>query len=76
MAKEKIQRPESAAVKDMIARATRIDERMLELLKTKQQQFDSFADESVVGEESLRPSEQSWISKLVEEEQQRFAKES
>ena len=53
-----------------------IDERMLELLKTKQQQFDSFADESVVGEESLKPSEQSWISKLVEEEQQRFAKES
>ena len=45
-----------------------IDESMLELLKTKQTQFDSFADESVVGEESLKPSETAWISKLVEEE--------
>ena len=50
-----------------------IDERILELLKTKQQQFDSFADESVVGEESLKPSESAWISKLVEDEKKRFA---
>ena len=50
-----------------------IDERMLELLKTKQQQFDSFADESVVGEESLKPGEAAWISKLVEEEQKRLS---
>ncbi len=50
-----------------------IDESILELLKTKQLQFDSFADESVVGEESLKPSESAWISKLVEEEKKRFA---
>ena len=49
-----------------------IDESMLELLKTKQQQFDSFADESVVGEESLKPGEAAWISKLVEEEKKRL----
>jgi SNF2 family DNA or RNA helicase len=49
-----------------------IDESMLQLLKTKQQQFDSFADESVVGEESLKPSESAWISKLVEEEKRRL----
>ena len=53
-----------------------VDERIMEILKTKQNLVDNFADESVVGEESLKPSEQSWISKLVEEEQQRFAKES
>ena len=49
-----------------------IDESMLELLRTKQQQFDSFADESVVGEESLKPGEAAWISKLVEEEKKRL----
>ncbi|MBE6763875.1 MAG: DEAD/DEAH box helicase [Ruminococcaceae bacterium] len=49
-----------------------IDERILELLKTKQQQFDSFADESVVGEESLKPSESAWITKLVEDEKKRL----
>ena len=53
-----------------------IDESMLELLKTKQLQFDSFADESVVGEESLKPGEADWISKLVEEEQKRLAQNS
>jgi len=49
-----------------------VDERILELLKTKQLQFDSFADESVVGEESLKPSENGWIQKLIEEEKQRL----
>lgn len=49
-----------------------VDESMLELLKSKQLQFDSFADESVVGEESLKPGEAAWISKLVEEEQKRL----
>ena len=49
-----------------------IDEAMLELLKTKQLQFDSFADESVVGEESLKPGEAAWISRLVEDEKKRL----
>lgn len=53
-----------------------IDERILELLKSKQQQFDSFADESVVGEESLKPSETAWLGKLIEEEKKRFAENS
>ena len=49
-----------------------IDERIMELLKNKQLQFDSFADESVVGEESLKTGETAWISRLVEEEKQRI----
>lgn len=49
-----------------------IDERMLEILKVKQEQFDNFADQSAVGEESLKPSEQDWIAKMVEEEKKRL----
>jgi superfamily II DNA or RNA helicase len=49
-----------------------IDEQIMELLKNKQLQFDSFADESVVGEESLKPSEAAWISRMVEEEKKRL----
>ena len=49
-----------------------VDEQIMELLKTKQQQFDSFADESVVGEESLKPSEAAWISKMVDQERKRL----
>lgn len=49
-----------------------IDEQIMELLKNKQLQFDSFADESVVGEESLKPDESAWISKMVEEEKKRL----
>ena len=49
-----------------------IDEQIMEILKTKQNLFDNFADESVVGTESLKPSEQAWISKMVEEEKQRL----
>ena len=49
-----------------------IDEQIMELLKNKQLQFDSFADESVVGEESLKPGEAAWISAMVEEEKKRL----
>ena len=49
-----------------------IDEQIMELLKNKQLQFDSFADESVVGEESLKPSETAWINKMVAEEKKRL----
>ena len=49
-----------------------IDERILEILRTKQELFDHFADESAVGTESLKPSEQSWISRMVEEEKARL----
>lgn len=53
-----------------------IDERMLEILRNKQIEFDSFADESVVGEEGLQAeqaSSESWITKMVREEQQRLS---
>ena len=53
-----------------------VDEKIMELLKKKQLQFDSFADESVVGEESLKPSETDWITKLVEEEKNRLLEET
>ena len=49
-----------------------IDERIMELLKSKQELFDNFADESVVGTESLRPSEQAILKQLVKEEKQRL----
>jgi len=49
-----------------------IDEKIMELLKSKQMQFDSFAEESVVGEESLKPGETAWITKMVEEEKKRL----
>ncbi len=49
-----------------------VDEKIMELLKNKQLQFDSFADESVVGEESLKPEESAWMSRLLEEEKKRF----
>lgn len=54
-----------------------IDERMLEILSTKQDAFDNFADVSVVGEESLEamensPKQESWITKMVKEEKERL----
>lgn len=50
-----------------------IDEQIMEILKNKQLQFDSFADESVVGEESLKPGEAAWIRNMVEEEKKRLS---
>ena len=52
-----------------------IDEQLMEKLKNKQELFDKFADDSVVGEESLKPSEQSWIADMIQKEQQRLAEE-
>jgi len=49
-----------------------IDERMLEILSGKQDEFDSFADESMVGDLQIQVEENSaWIKKLVAEEQKR-----
>ena len=53
-----------------------IDERMLEILSGKQQEFDSFADDSVVGEGQLKSAEGSWVTKMVQQEQQRLAQET
>jgi len=55
-----------------------IDERMLEILSGKQKAFDSFADDSVVGEEQIQrqqAQEGSWITKMVKEEQARLTQE-
>ena len=49
-----------------------VDERIMEMLQDKQHQFDSFADDSVVGQESLKPGEADWIHKMVAEEKQRL----
>ncbi len=56
-----------------------IDERMLEILSRKQEAFDHFADESVIGESQLeaqQAQEGSWITKLVREEQERLSRQS
>lgn len=55
-----------------------VDERMLEILSTKQEAFDSFADKSVVGEEALQIEEakeskdESWITNMVKAEKERL----
>ena len=49
-----------------------VDEQIMELLRNKQNLFDTFADESVVGAESLKPGEQDWINRMVEAEKQRL----
>lgn len=53
-----------------------VDERIMALLADKQLQFDSFADESVVGEESLKPGETAWIARMVEGERKRLLEPS
>ena len=55
-----------------------IDERMLEILSSKQKEFDSFADESIVGDSQLeaeKAEEGSWVTRMVKEEQERLAKQ-
>lgn len=51
-----------------------VDERMLEILSGKQKEFDSFADDSMIGDIQMKAEENSaWIKKLVAEEQQRIS---
>ncbi|MDO4418929.1 MAG: DEAD/DEAH box helicase [Ruminococcus sp.] len=56
-----------------------IDERMLNILSTKQEAFDNFADKSVIGEEALEieesveTAEDSWISQMVKAEKERLS---
>ena len=52
-----------------------VDDRITDMLREKQLQFDSFADESVIGEEQLRRSEQSAIEGIIAAEQQRLQDE-
>ena len=52
-----------------------VDEQMVELLKQKQALFDQFADESVIGEESLQGEGQQVITHLIDEEIARLQKQ-
>ena len=49
-----------------------IDERMLEILSTKQKEFDAFAEDSVIGDLQMQ-TDTSWLTKLVQEEQKRIS---
>ena len=49
-----------------------MDEKIVKILRDKQNQFDQFADESVVGTESLKPGAAAWISQMLEEERKRL----
>lgn len=56
-----------------------VDERMLEILSAKQKEFDSFADESVIGDGKLAADEAesgSWVQRMVREEQERLNAQS
>ncbi len=54
-----------------------IDERMLEILSGKQKEFDAFADDSVMGDLQMQAEKNSrWLSKLVQEEQERLSQEA
>ena len=52
-----------------------VDERILELLREKQDVFDSFAEESTVGSEYLR-AEKSITAAIIEMEKERLAAEN
>lgn len=49
-----------------------VDEQIMELLRSKQNVFDNFADESVVGAVSLKPEQEAWIKRMLEEEKKRL----
>ncbi len=53
-----------------------VDERILDLLKDKQIQFDNFADESAAGEEMLRLDDKGTIADIVRMEQERLEVEA
>lgn len=52
-----------------------IDERMLQMLSRKQKEFDSFADESVIGDQSLNLEDTSILTQMVKDEQKRFTEQ-
>lgn len=50
-----------------------VDERMMEMLRGKQAEFDAYADESVIGAQSLREqADSAWIRSLIEQERARL----
>ncbi len=54
-----------------------VDEQMLTLLEDKQEQFDNFAEDSVIGQENLKHLKESdWIAQVIREEKQRLLPEA
>lgn len=53
-----------------------VDERVMEILKQKSQLFDSFADESVIGEMDTQINENAVMKNIIEEEKKRLGLES
>ncbi len=49
-----------------------VDERMLEILATKQNLFDSFADESAVGAENIKQTEAALAKQIIAKEKERL----
>lgn len=49
-----------------------IDERIMDLLRMKQNIFDNFAHESVVAEENKKMTEKTWMNCVIQEERERF----
>lgn len=49
-----------------------IDERIMDLLRTKQDIFDKFAHESVAAEENKKITEKAWVNGMIQEEQEKF----
>ena len=49
-----------------------VDERVMEILRQKSQLFDSFADESVMGEMDTKMNENAVMKNIVEEEKKRL----
>ncbi len=54
-----------------------VDENIVSMLRDKQEIFDNFADESVVGSESiLAESMQSWIDNVIADQTEKLAQKS
>ena len=51
-----------------------VDERMMEILRVKQVEFDAYAEESAVGEESLKErTDNAWIKEVIEQEKSKIS---
>ena len=52
-----------------------VDERILDILHAKQEQFDHFADESAVGAEAMKLEETQAMNEIIRAEQERLSRE-
>ena len=53
-----------------------VDDEMVSLLRNKQDIFDSFADESVAGRESLADTDmRKWIDELIDSQMEKLKRE-